>query len=126
MPTPAQNIASVAAAYANAAKGGGPGLAARDAQPKSDFAALVKGAVEGAIETGKQGERMSIDAVNESADLNQVVTAVAEANKTRKRNVKLLVGGPPIDQEFSDRHGADGYGMDATAGVALARDFVST
>ncbi len=89
MPTPAQNIASVAAAYAQAAKGGGPGLTARDAGPQSDFAALVKGAVEGAIETGRKGERMSIDAINENADLNQVVTAVAEAELTLKTVVAV-------------------------------------
>ncbi|MEE8393376.1 MAG: flagellar hook-basal body complex protein FliE [Rhodospirillales bacterium] len=83
MPTPAQNIANVAAAYRNAAKGGAAtGLNARDNPPNSDFANLVKGAIEEAVRIGEQSESMSIKALNDKADLNQVVTAVAEAELT--------------------------------------------
>jgi flagellar hook-basal body complex protein FliE len=42
----------------------------------------VKNAVHGAIDTGETGEKLSIAAVNDGADLNQVVTAVAEAEVT--------------------------------------------
>ncbi|HYW47757.1 MAG TPA: corrinoid protein [Bryobacteraceae bacterium] len=35
--------------------------------------------------------------------------------------VKVLVGGAPVTQKFADQIGADGFGEDATAAVALAR-----
>lgn len=35
--------------------------------------------------------------------------------------VKVLVGGSPINQEFADRIGADGYGATAPEGVRVAR-----
>ncbi len=58
-------------------------------------------------------------------EMEKAVVKVAEANKTRNLNVKIIVGGPPVNQEFCDRIGADGYGADAPAAVALARDFVN-
>jgi 5-methyltetrahydrofolate--homocysteine methyltransferase len=38
--------------------------------------------------------------------------------------VKIMVGGAPVDAEFSRRIGADGYGSNAPAGVDLAKRFV--
>ncbi|MDR3676271.1 MAG: corrinoid protein [Acidobacteriota bacterium] len=35
--------------------------------------------------------------------------------------VKIMVGGAPVTQEFADEMGADGYGKDAMACVALAK-----
>lgn len=35
--------------------------------------------------------------------------------------VKVIVGGSPVTQEFVDRVGADGYGKDAGAGVAVVK-----
>lgn len=35
--------------------------------------------------------------------------------------VKVIVGGSPVTQDFVDRVGADGYGKDAGAGVAVAK-----
>ncbi len=35
-------------------------------------------------------------------------------------DVKIMVGGAPVTQEFADDMGADGYGKDAMACVALA------
>ena len=40
------------------------------------------------------------------------------------RIVKLMVGDPPVNQDFADRIGADGYGLDAPAAVELARGLV--
>ncbi len=37
--------------------------------------------------------------------------------------VKVLVGGAPVDQAFADKIGADGYGANATEAVELARQF---
>jgi 5-methyltetrahydrofolate--homocysteine methyltransferase len=39
--------------------------------------------------------------------------------------VKVIVGGAPIDQGFADKIGADGYGADAAEAVQLARRLVS-
>jgi 5-methyltetrahydrofolate--homocysteine methyltransferase len=38
--------------------------------------------------------------------------------------VKIMVGGAPVTQEFADDMGADGYGKDAVACVALAKSLV--
>jgi methanogenic corrinoid protein MtbC1 len=38
--------------------------------------------------------------------------------------VKILVGGAPVTQRFADEIGADGYGENAPAAVALARKCV--
>jgi 5-methyltetrahydrofolate--homocysteine methyltransferase len=39
-------------------------------------------------------------------------------------NVKIMVGGAPVTQEFADDMGADGYGKDAMACVALAKQLL--
>lgn len=46
---------------------------------RSTFADLVRNAVDGAVATGKESERLSLAAVGDGADVSQVVTAVAEA-----------------------------------------------
>jgi len=79
MPSAAENITSAIAAYAKAAKGGGPGIEARDSAPGNDFADMVKGAVRDAVKIGEESERLSVAGIAGQADLSQVVTAVAEA-----------------------------------------------
>jgi corrinoid protein of di/trimethylamine methyltransferase len=37
--------------------------------------------------------------------------------------VKVLIGGAPVTQEYADEIGADGYGESASSAVALARKF---
>jgi len=39
-------------------------------------------------------------------------------------NVKVIIGGAPVTQEFADSIGADGFGRDANAAVSLARRLV--
>ncbi len=39
-------------------------------------------------------------------------------------SVKIMVGGAPVTQEFADDMGADGYGKDALACVALAKSLL--
>ncbi len=39
-------------------------------------------------------------------------------------DVKIMVGGAPVTQEFADDMGADGYGKDALACVALAKELL--
>ncbi|MCL2750117.1 MAG: corrinoid protein [Coriobacteriia bacterium] len=57
------------------------------------------------------------------AGMKTTLDAFTEAGLRDK--VKVLVGGAPITQEFSDEIGADGYGNDAAAAVRLAKSFVA-
>ncbi len=41
-----------------------------------------------------------------------------------RKNLKVMVGGAPVDQAFAEKIGADGYGTNAAEAVALARRFV--
>jgi len=38
--------------------------------------------------------------------------------------IKIMVGGAPVTQEFADDMGADGYGKDALACVSLAKNLL--
>lgn len=87
MPTPIQNIANAVSAYNKAA--GGAGLDSRDTAVKDDFADLVKGAIREAVELGKKSEQMSLSAVNGQANLNDVVTAIAEADVALKTVITI-------------------------------------
>lgn len=83
MPAPISSFSNAVSAYANtAAAGKTGGLEARDSKGGDEFADLVKGAIDQAIKIGRTSEKLSIAAVNDRADLNQVVTAVAEAELT--------------------------------------------
>lgn len=53
----------------------------------------------------------------------QTIKAIEEAGL--RDQVKIMVGGAPVDAAFSDRIGADGYGSNAPAGVELAQEFAS-
>jgi methanogenic corrinoid protein MtbC1 len=39
--------------------------------------------------------------------------------------VKVMVGGAPVTQRFADQIGADGFGENAVAAVALARKLMA-
>ena len=86
MTIPAQNISNVLNAYTQAARGTGAAESGLDARDKVNdgggFAELVKSALEEAKRIGERGEQMSIQGIRDNADLNQVITAVAEAETT--------------------------------------------
>ena len=42
-----------------------------------------------------------------------------------REDIKIMVGGAPVTQEFADDMGADAYGKDALDCVAVAKGFVS-
>lgn len=52
-----------------------------------------------------------------------VIEGLKSANIREK--VKVLVGGSPINQEFADRIGADGYAATGPEGVEVARRLIS-
>jgi flagellar hook-basal body complex protein FliE len=77
------DIGSATAAYARNAKAGNiGGMEPRSNDPAQNFSDLVSGAVQGAIETGRNSEAMSLKAIAGNADLREVVTAVTEAEIT--------------------------------------------
>ena len=82
MAIPVQNVASAVSAYAKTPQGAGTGMEARDAGQGGSFADLVQGAIKEAVKIGERQESISLAAINGKADVNQVVTAIAEAEAT--------------------------------------------
>jgi 5-methyltetrahydrofolate--homocysteine methyltransferase len=54
--------------------------------------------------------------------MGHTIKAIEEAGL--RDQVKIMVGGAPVDTEFARRIGADGYGSNAPAGADLARQLV--
>ncbi len=59
-------------------------------------------------------------------EMEKAVAAIGSATRNRNLNVKVVVGGPPVNQDFADRIGADGYGIDAHRAVAVVRGLIET
>lgn len=50
----------------------------------------------------------------------QMETVIKLLNKKKlRKNVKVIIGGAPINQEYADKIGADGYAQDASGAVRL-------
>jgi len=78
------------AAYNRAvAKDGMPGLESRDQAGAGDFAALLHDAADTAVDTLRKGETQTLKAAAGTADINQVVIAVSEAEMTLQTVVAL-------------------------------------
>jgi 5-methyltetrahydrofolate--homocysteine methyltransferase len=56
--------------------------------------------------------------------MEQTVKALEEAGLRDK--VKIMIGGAPVTQAFSDQIGADGYASNAASAADLAKSFVRT
>ena len=52
--------------------------------------------------------------------MKEIIDALAEAGL--RDDVKVIVGGAPVNQMFADHVGADGYAMDAGDAVAVAKE----
>ncbi len=92
MSTVAMGFADAAKAYANVADGqafGGQKANRAGNDSGDQFASLVRSAIDEAIKIGEKSEQLSIQGVNDRADLNQVVTAVAEAEVTLQTVVSV-------------------------------------
>ncbi len=73
---------SAVKAYNNAASGKSfdkPSSSQTDDIKQGEFAGLVRNAIEEAVRIGERSENLTIQGINESADVSKVVTAVAEA-----------------------------------------------
>ncbi|MCC8065776.1 MAG: corrinoid protein [Clostridiales bacterium] len=55
--------------------------------------------------------------------MKDTVAALNEADF--RSNIKIMVGGAPITQEFADEIGADGYSEDAASAATLAKNLVA-
>jgi 5-methyltetrahydrofolate--homocysteine methyltransferase len=54
--------------------------------------------------------------------MGHTIKAIEEAGL--RDQVKIMVGGAPVDRNFAERIGADGYGSNAIAGVEQAKLFI--
>ncbi len=90
MSSPLNNINNAINAYNNAAGAKPAGDKEASGGPSgSEFADLVKGAIEEAKKIGERSEKLSIAGITDSADIGQVVTAVAEAEVTLQTVVAI-------------------------------------
>ncbi|RLB42588.1 MAG: cobalamin-binding protein [Deltaproteobacteria bacterium] len=55
--------------------------------------------------------------------MEETIQAITEAGF--REQVKVMVGGAPVTQDFADKIGADGYGSNAAAAVEKAKALVS-
>ena len=55
-------------------------------------------------------------------NMGKTITAFEEVGV--RENIKIMVGGAPVTQEFADDMGADGYGKDAMECVEKAKEFL--
>ncbi len=89
MTNPTQSITAALSAYAQAANSGKVEAPKGEAPQGNGFAELVKDAAQSARDTGLKGEVRSMDAINDQADIQKVVTAVAEAELTLQTVVAI-------------------------------------
>jgi len=76
-----------------------------------------------------KAKELHADIIGVSALLTTTMTGqknVVEAVERHglRPHVKIIVGGAPVTQNWADEIGADGYGKDALASVALARNLL--
>jgi flagellar hook-basal body complex protein FliE len=78
------NVAAGAAAYANAARQlGGTGSAATPVKGTGEgFGEMLQKSLQSALDTQRQGEAASLNAITGKADINSVVEAVNNAELT--------------------------------------------
>ena len=74
---------------------------------------------------GHNAPLMGMSALLTTTMPNMAVTIETFIDEGIRDDVKIMVGGAPVTQEFADDMGADGYGKDAMECVALAKRLVS-
>ena len=79
----AVSVTNALAAYARQAKGPeAVGMEPRSADPGKSFADMLGESLDSAVQAGRQSEAMSAKAIAGQADLNEVVSAVTNAEVT--------------------------------------------
>ncbi len=74
---------------------------------------------------GNDAPLMGMSALLTTTMPNMAVTIEAFIDEDVRDDVRIMVGGAPVTQEFADEMGADGYGKDAMECVALAKRLVA-
>jgi 5-methyltetrahydrofolate--homocysteine methyltransferase len=82
-----------------------------------------KAFVEAAKEHGAHLVGISALLTTTMVGMKDVVAAIRAANLA---DVKVIVGGAPVTQDFADQIGADGYASDAASAVEAARRVMAT
>ena len=91
MVAPGNEYISAVKAYNNAASGkafDSPKSQSDDIK-QGEFADLVRSAIDEAVRIGERSENLTIQGINERADVSKVVTAVAEAEVTLQTVVSV-------------------------------------
>ncbi len=78
--------------------------------------------IDAVVEHGAQILGMSALLTTTMPNMGKTIEAFEEAGL--RGEVKVMVGGAPLNQEFADEMGADGYGKDAMACVDLAKRLI--
>ena len=78
--------------------------------------------IEEVVDKGADILGMSALLTTTMPNMGRTIDAFEEAGL--RNEVRIMVGGAPLSQEFADDMGADGYGKDAIACVDLAKEFV--
>jgi len=78
--------------------------------------------IDAVLEHGAQVLGMSALLTTTMPNMGKTIDAFEESGL--RVEVKIMVGGAPLSQEFADDMGADGYGKDAMDCVALARRLI--
>ena len=78
--------------------------------------------IEGIKEHQPQIVGMSAMLTTTMRAMGHTLKAIDEAGL--RDQVKIMVGGAPVDKEFADRIGADGYGSNAPHGAEVAKQLV--
>lgn len=73
----------------------------------------------------KAAQEHNADIVGISALLTTTMTHIPEVIEALekagvRKKAKIMIGGAPVDQQFADEVGADGYGADASVAMAVA------
>ena len=55
--------------------------------------------------------------------MKEIIDAITEAGL--RDQVKIMIGGAPITQEYADEIGADGYSIDAASAAELAKNLIA-
>ena len=83
------NVTNALQAYARQAKDSGGGMEPRSVDPGQSFAELLGESLNSAVKAGVEAEQMSAKAIAGQADLNEVVSAVSNAEVTLQTVVAI-------------------------------------
>jgi len=78
--------------------------------------------IDAVTEHGAQVVGMSALLTTTMPNMGRAIDAFEEAGL--REQVKIMIGGAPVTQEFAEDMGADGYGKDAIECVDLAKEFL--